>query len=54
LTVAPDFYFLRLAFFFGFDGLMSEIFRIMSSKHDFFGFVFNPNQSNKIEQNFKP
>jgi hypothetical protein len=33
---------LRLAFFFGFVGLMSDIFRIMSSKRDgwFCGFVF--------------
>jgi len=36
------FYFLRLAFFFGFVGLMSEIFRIMSSKRGgwLYGFVF--------------
>jgi hypothetical protein len=36
------FYFLRLAFFFGFVGLMSEIFRIMPSNRDgcFWGCVF--------------
>jgi len=37
-----NFYFLRLAFFFGFVGLMSDIFRIMSSNRDgcFCGCVF--------------
>jgi hypothetical protein len=42
LTAAPFFYFLRLAFFLGFVGLMSETFRIMSSKRDGWlgGFVF--------------
>jgi hypothetical protein len=36
------FYFLRLAFFLGFVGLISETFRMMSSNRDgwFCGFVF--------------
>jgi hypothetical protein len=34
LTGGAGFYFLRLAFFFGFVGLMRETFRIMSSKRD--------------------
>jgi len=42
LNTAHFFYFLRLAFFFGFVGLMSETFRIMPSKRDGWicGFVF--------------
>jgi hypothetical protein len=37
-------YFFRLAFFFGFDGLISATLRIMASNADgsFCGFVFNP------------
>jgi hypothetical protein len=49
------FYFLRLAVFFGFDGLMCEIFRIMSSNRDgcFCSFVFNGKNITKAMLKFK-
>jgi hypothetical protein len=47
---------LRLADFFGFNGFMSEIFRIISSKRDvcFCGFVFNDLKIAKVVEKFKP
>jgi hypothetical protein len=63
LTAAPFSCFFRLADFFGFVGLMSEIFRIMSSNRDgwLYGFVFTlldaflslffPHQKKKVKTN---